>query len=124
MQVSYARLQGPLVLEEATLTNLDGPALDASYLTIDSAVWMKRVQACGQVWLMGAHIAGDLYLSRAHLRNPDRSALAADSLTVGWSLLAQELVADGTVGLIGARMGARSSSSTPHCPDRMVGHYC
>lgn len=99
-----ARITDQLLLTGADLTNKDGPALQATGLSVgaevflntpekfderDDAVKERKFKATGSgqfgaVRMPGATIAGQLILRGAELINKDGPALDADGITVGW----------------------------------------
>ena len=68
-RLAGAQIGGPLVLDEAKLTNESGPALSAERLHVDQDVFCRaKFSAKGEVRLVGAHIGGQVSFDGATLR--------------------------------------------------------
>ena len=102
-----AHVGGTLDLENASLTNPSGSALDAANVTVDQDIYCRAgFTARGEVRLIGAHVSGQVSFRGATLTNPGGLALNADNLTVGHGMICREgFSAQGEVNLIGAHIG-------------------
>jgi hypothetical protein len=107
-----AHICGQLNLSAGTITNKNGPALNADELNLSGGMsCIEDFKASGGVFLRGAHIRGELdltgaVLSGAVLTNESRCALDADGLTVGGAMFCRQgFAANGEVSLLGARIG-------------------
>ena len=119
VQLAGARIDGELYLSGAKITNTNGRALIADWLSVGlGMVCRDGFSAVGQVSLNSAHIGGRLFFSGARLTNPGDVALAADQLTVDQSIhFDGGFSAAGTVWLVGAQIGGRLDFSGAHLAD-------
>jgi hypothetical protein len=85
-----AHIGGQLRFNGTTLTNPDGPTLNADEITVDQGVFCKGFTATGEMRMVGAHIRGTLELDGASLTNPNGRALNADRLTVDQDMLCRQ----------------------------------
>src|SRR5690606_4389000 len=86
-----AHITGQLIFNGATLTNPDGMALSADWLTVNGGMFCgEGFTATGEVGLIGANITGHLIFNGATLTNPDGTALTADGLTVNGGMFCGE----------------------------------
>jgi hypothetical protein len=91
VNLSGAHIGGQLAFDGATLTNPNGYALDAQWVTVDQGmVCVGGFAATGEVRLMNAHIAGQLAFDGATLINPNGRALHLQQLRAG-SLFLRDL---------------------------------
>ncbi|MEI4232391.1 hypothetical protein [Roseovarius sp. D22-M7] len=82
------------------------PGLQADRLEARGGVFLRRVEAKGEVRLVGARIGGNLECVRARLENADGIALHADGLeALGSVFLRNNFQSYGEVRLLGARIG-------------------
>ena len=102
-----AHIGGQLSFNGASLTNPDGPALNADGLTVDQGVFCREgFIADGEVRLIGAHIGGTLEFDGARLTNPNGRALNADRLTVDEDMYCRQgFTAQGGIRLLGGHIG-------------------
>jgi hypothetical protein len=105
-----AHVGGRLNLEDATLMNPNGVALNGDGLTIDQAMLCGGLRAEGEMRLLGAKISHQLNFVDATLTNPNGIALVAESLIVDQDMLCSEgFRAEGEITLRGARVGGQLS---------------
>lgn len=94
VNLSGAHIGGQLAFDGATLTNLTNPngyALDAQWVTVDQGMVCTRgFAAIGEVRLVNAHIGGQLAFEGATLTNPNGRALHLQELRAG-SLFLRDL---------------------------------
>jgi hypothetical protein len=108
-----AKINGMFALRGAHLDGKDGPALNASGLTVATdMICDGGLQAEGTVSLTDASIGGGLSLRDAHLNGEGGAALDAARLTVAKDMLCDEgFQAEGEINLFGARIGGALSFS-------------
>jgi adhesin HecA-like repeat protein len=102
-----AHIGGQLRFNGASLTNPDGPALNADEITVGQGVFcLEGFAAAGEVRMIGAHIGGTLELDGATLTNPNGQALNADRLTVDQGMFCRKgFTSEGEVRLLGGHIG-------------------
>ncbi|WP_296761947.1 hypothetical protein [Sediminimonas sp.] len=88
--------------------NLHGshlPGLRADRLEARGDVFLRGVQAAGEIRLLGARIDGDLSCTDGRFENADGKALSADRLEARGDVFLRGVQATGEVRLPGARIG-------------------
>lgn len=102
-----AHIGGNLDLSGAALANTNGPAFNASSMTVEQSMDCTRnFRAQGEVNLLNAHIGGALELGGARLSNAGGYALNADGLEVDQDMFCKDgFTAEGVVRLPGAHIG-------------------
>jgi len=118
----FCRFEDAPVLRSARVQtlNLQGshlPGLTADGLEARDDLFLREVEATGEVRLLGARISGDLdcdggqfgnpFDKKTEEKNPGRTgrALSADRLEAGGSMFLRQVEATGLVRLLGARIG-------------------
>jgi len=84
------------------LNNSFLPGLRADGLTCGGDIFLKEVQAKGEVRLLGADIKGNLSCQKAKFNNEGKMAFSVDRLTCGGDVFLKEVQAQGAVRLLGA----------------------
>jgi hypothetical protein len=79
--------------------------LSADGLRLDGALFLRHVQATGEMRLLGAQITGNLECDQGQFKNPGGFALVCDRVEIGGSVfLRAEFHATGATRLLGARI--------------------
>jgi len=81
------------------------PGLKADRLEARGAVFLRRVEAKGEVRMLGARIGGDLSCTGGRFENASGKALFADRLEARGGVYLKKVRAKGEVRLLGARIG-------------------
>lgn len=110
LALQSCRFPDAILLRNARITNLfligsvfDNP-LSADGLTVKRDIFLRKVEAAGEIQLLGATIGGDLSCSGAKL-NATGDALTADRLTATGGVFLREVEAAGEIRLLGATIG-------------------
>ena len=104
-RLAGAQIGGPLVLDEAKLTNESGPALSAERLHVDQDVFCRaKFSAKGEVRLVGAHIGGQVSFDGATLRG-DGTTLDLSGAQTESAVLRFAKRPAGAVNLRAAKLG-------------------
>jgi|CZKG01.1.fsa_nt_gi hypothetical protein len=113
IEVRGATIGGQLSLDRARLSNKHGRALNAEGAQIDGNLSCVKVQAEGEIRLVGAHVQGLLRVSGAELTNPQdgaedtRSALNADRACIDGDFFGDGFHVVGELRLLGAHIGGQ-----------------
>jgi hypothetical protein len=101
-----AHISGQLDMSGGTLTNENGPALNADALTVEQHMLCgEGFAARGEVRLVSAHIGGLLDFSRGTLTNQEGRALNVERAVVTGALVLRPITMCGTVHLTHAQVG-------------------
>lgn len=110
------RIPDLLLMRSAGLRNLhlDGSHLDAGFsaqrMHVHGSLFLREIEAFGQVQLSGANVAGNLSFRNSRLTPEDRSrALVAKRLRARGNVDLRGLVTHGTVRLLGSKVGGSFS---------------